>query len=396
MSREISKPENDDKSETSSQEVEFALVLSRMVDTIAQDPEHLRATIYELARHKLKEQFQTESLADMRKLSQSLEVAIQGVEKFHSEKPQAPALPSPANASSPMLAYSPRLEEPASGPSRNIEAKSSKRGFAALKRHPGIKAVRPFAKVCAIALAIVATVLIVETYRRKENPLAYRMPWNAPDKRQVAVKPAVTEPPPERVAPSPTVPTSFGIYAVSGGKLFQLDTLPGRAPDIRVAISPLITTASRTTLPDGHLTFVVYRRDSGATAADRAEVRVVAKIARELGFDKDGKQTASNLDDNWVIRNISTPYRTAPKKDIPDMYEIQSDNPETPLAPGRYALVLKGNAYDFSVAGSVTDPRQCLERFVAANGQFYSECKSGAAAEPGLNPSGQAKTRDRK
>jgi hypothetical protein len=41
----------------------------------------------------------------------------------------------------------------------------------------------------------------------------------------------------------------------------------------------------------------------------------------------------------------------------------------------RYALVLKGLAYDFSVAGPVTDPRQCLERLVANNGRFYSECR---------------------
>jgi hypothetical protein len=69
------------------------------------------------------------------------------------------------------------------------------------------------------------------------------------------------------------------------------------------------------------------------------------------------------------------PYRTAPKKDNPEMYEVRSENPEAPLPPGRYALVLKGLAYDFTVAGPVTDPRQCLERLVATNGRFYSECK---------------------
>jgi hypothetical protein len=69
------------------------------------------------------------------------------------------------------------------------------------------------------------------------------------------------------------------------------------------------------------------------------------------------------------------PYRTAPRKDNPEMYEVRSENPDAPLPPGRYALVLKGLAYDFSVAGPVTDPRQCLERLVATNGRFYSECK---------------------
>jgi hypothetical protein len=34
------------------------------------------------------------------------------------------------------------------------------------------------------------------------------------------------------VAPSPTVPTAFGIYAVSDGELHELDVLPSiRCPD---------------------------------------------------------------------------------------------------------------------------------------------------------------------
>jgi hypothetical protein len=56
------------------------------------------------------------------------------------------------------------------------------------------------------------------------------------------------------------------------------------------------------------------------------------------------------------------------------MYEVLSEDAETALAPGRYALVLKGQAYDFRVAGQITDPKQCLERMAATNGQFYSEC----------------------
>ena len=369
MSREVLISEGHDGGATSSQEIEFALVLSRLVDSISEDPEHLRATVYELARHKLKEQFQSESLADMQKLSRALEIAIQGVEKFQKEKDPAPALPVPGGARSSMLAYVPRQDEHVVlSPGSEVQASAS---IPAFKRHPGIKALRPFVKICAIALAVVLAALTFNFFKRKEN-VAINLPGSsAPSSPQSAP----TAPPAQLAAPSPALPTSFGIYAISGGKPYQLDLLPGRAPDIRVAISPLITTASRTTLPDGHLTFVVYRRDSATSAADRAEVRVVAKIARELSFDRDGKQVAANIDDNWVVRNISIPYRTAPKKDIPDMYEVQSENPETPLPPGRYALVLKGYAYDFSVAGSVTDPRQCLERLVATNGQFYSQCK---------------------
>ena len=140
-------------------------------------------------------------------------------------------------------------------------------------------------------------------------------------------------------------------------------------------MSAAIRTPSRTILPDGHLKFIVYRRDSATSAADRAEVRIVAKVERETGFDAAGKAVVSKIDDTWIIRNISIPFRTAPKKDSPDMYEVQSEDAEGALTPGRYVLVLKGQAYDFSVAGPVSDPRQCLERLAATNGQFYSGCQ---------------------
>jgi hypothetical protein len=58
------------------------------------------------------------------------------------------------------------------------------------------------------------------------------------------------------------------------------------------------------------------------------------------------------------------------------MYEVLSEDPNSALTPGRYALVLKGQAYDFSVAGPVTDPKQCLEQLEATNGIFYSECRN--------------------
>jgi hypothetical protein len=237
------------------------------------------------------------------------------------------------------------------------------------------RAVWRFAAVLAIAVAVVFAAVSFDLLGMKGN-IVINQPTSILPKAAPLVSPqsaSATDSP--LAAPSPALPTSFGIYAVSQDKLYELDLLPGRAPDMRVAISPLITTHSRTTLPDGHLTFIVYRRDSAINAADRAEVRLIARIAREMSFDKDGKQIASEAGDNWVMRNISIRYRTAPKKDNPDMYEVQSENPDTPLPPGRYALVLKGQAYDFSVAGLVTDPRQCLERLVATNGQFYSECK---------------------
>ena len=86
MDSEIVRSEGGDATPTASREVEFALMLSRVIDSVSKNPDYLRATIYELARHKLKEEFQSESVADVRQLSKSLEIAIQGVEAFSKKK----------------------------------------------------------------------------------------------------------------------------------------------------------------------------------------------------------------------------------------------------------------------------------------------------------------------
>jgi hypothetical protein len=375
MGSEILQPDSgDDAVPAPTQEVEFALMLSRVIDSVKENPEFLRATVYELARHKLNEQFKSESVSDMRKLSKSLEVAIQGVEAF-SRKKEGPetALPAPEAARDGSRLAADVLRQDV-GPFVQPALPSANVGDP--KKRPDFKVTWPFAAVIAVALAAASGAVSFDLLVRK-GIIVVNQPASAPPTAVAVVspQPAPTAADTKVAAPSPLLPTSFGIFAVSQDKLYELDSLPGRAPDMRIAISALITTPSRATLPDGHLSFVVYRRDSATSAADRAEVRLIARIAREASFDKDGKQVVTELSDNWVMRNISIPYRTAPYKDNPDMYEVRSENPEIPLAPGRYALVLKGSSYNFSVAGPVTDPRQCLERLAAVNGQFYSECK---------------------
>jgi len=173
----------------------------------------------------------------------------------------------------------------------------------AWKRLPRFKAVWRFAAVLAIAVAVVFAAVSLVLLGMRGN-IVINQPTSILPKAVPLVSPqsASTATDSPLAAPSPALPTSFGIYAVSQDKLYELDLLPGRAPDMRVAISPVITTHSRTTLPAGHLTFIVYRRDSATNAADRAEVRLIARIARETSFDKDGKQIASEVGD---MRNIS-------------------------------------------------------------------------------------------
>jgi hypothetical protein len=367
-----------------SAEVEFALVLSRMIDSVKSDPEHLRATVYELARHKLKEEFGSDKNTDMRQLSKSLEVAIQGVETFVSKNDRMDAWlvkPALAPPTPHTLAVASALQGGAPFPAEPvIEAVSRPTYYSAIPlRASRFTGHWRLALVIGLALVVIFAVkqhvIEVDTLRKGVGQLV-GLPSAAPPKpAQVASFHERAGAAFEAPAADPLIPTTYGIYAVSGGKLFELDLLPGRAPDIRVAISPAIVRPSRTTLPDGHVKFIVYRRDSATYAADRAEIRVIARVAQEMNFDKSGKPVMNKVDDTWVMRNISTPLRTAPKRDNPDMYEVLSGDAETALAPGRYALVLKGQAYDFNVGGSITDPKQCLERMVATNGLFYSECQ---------------------
>jgi hypothetical protein len=367
MGSEILQPESQDEEQTSKLEVEFALVLSRMIDSVRNDPEHLRATIYELARVKIREQSRSETLAERRQLSKALETAIQGVETFVKKAPAnvllrpewaGHALPPPEHAD--VVRPAPQVIE---AESPNWRYKRTASRLSTLWR---------FGIVLAITSGIVLAITQRETLRIGASRVA-TMVAPAPPPVQVApaAPPAATTAVPE---PSPTTPTTYGVYAVSEAKLYELEMLPGRAPDIRVTVSPAIQTPSRTVLPNGRLKFVIYRRDSATSAADHAEVRIVARVAEEMGFDAAGKPVARKIDDTWVMRNISIPFRVAPKRDNPDMYEVLGETPDSTLTPGRYALVLKGQAYDFSVDGSISDERQCLQRMAATNGQFYSAC----------------------
>ena len=151
------------------------------------------------------------------------------------------------------------------------------------------------------------------------------------------------------------VPTEYGAYAVVKAKLTGLEQLPIRVPDPRVAISASFSTPSRTHLPVGQLQIVVFRRDLAANAPDRITVRLVAKVRRALTFDPKGNAKMADVEQSWVIRNNSYQMKVAPLADNPEMIVVRPDPADFVLPSGRYALVLKGVGYDFTVDGPVTD-----------------------------------------
>jgi hypothetical protein len=166
------------------------------------------------------------------------------------------------------------------------------------------------------------------------------------------------------------------VYAVSNGELSELSTLQVNVPDQRVFMSAAVTSPSRTTLSDGRIVFVAFRRDLATNAPERVTIRVVAKVRSALSFDAGGKPKRTNLDAQWAVRGNSYEFRVAPLKNNPETIVIRPENDDFALPAGRYALVLKGQAYDFSIAGPITETAQCLERTEALNGAIYSECRN--------------------
>jgi len=425
---------------TATPEVDFALVLARVIDDVNQDPAELRRAVYELARIKLqREAWRRDPPLDageMRRLTKALETAIDRVETFSSQRDEVRSLDrlvkdqeqaEPSLTADPTLLAiengatdasasqfyngtiggSPELKtaptEPsgkAAGATRVIllddstvvvpprETVRFTDRLLSLWQRPGSRGLpgeRPrasgslVARTLAVVVVAVGLMLLLsqwtalfQLFERPSVSTTATLPAQAPDPTSTQVSVPVA-PPPHKEEPAPLLPRVYGIYAISNGELFELEALPGRAPDPRIALSAVITKTSRTTLPNGRLSFVAYRRDFAASAPERAAVRVIAKIARATNFGPQGQAQVSGVDDTWIMRNISFPFRVAPVASNPEMLALEPEN-ETALPAGRYGLVINGIAYDFSVVGDVTDSAQCLERVAAANGTFYSPC----------------------
>jgi hypothetical protein len=355
------------------QEVEFALLISKLIDTVQQDPEQLRLTIYDFARAKLKNDLSWANESEREGLLSSLETAIHGVEKF-SRSDQLQWLSPPTHAEQPAL-----LNFGTVGPNNGfkrevpelIDVSATARPAVWPKRGAKASSLPWFAFGGLLAGSVIAG----SVYLMRGNPVQTTAPAAQQNASHRAADAAPQAQPPPQTSPGFPIPGDYGVYALNEGKLNELSVLPEQVPDKRVAMSTPVTQPSRTTLPNGRTKFIVYRRDLGNNAPERVDVRVVAQVARALTFDSKGKPTSAPVNGAWNIRNITHEFRVRPVAGNAEMLLIQPENAAFELPAGRYVLVLKNQGYDFTVAGPVTDPSQCLERTEAANGTFYSDCK---------------------
>jgi hypothetical protein len=388
--------------------------LARLVGEVSQDHSQLRTFIYEYARIKLRKELYPKFLdgawAEVNQQVRELEAAIDQIEAdFAKKNPRLQFNPRPAlgdqtrpnslarqNAlqtltslgDEPIQARSLLLRSPSYGGSaspvvwdrneRPVNAFLAKQLRSTFWRNTQLV----FAAAIGVAVFVAADArsildrLPLDWLHRQAQIIAN----NKVEKGQDAKiqEKAALQKPPESDRPRATdlpVPTEYGAFAVVNGKLAELEPLPIKVPDSRVAISAAISAPSRTHFPNGQFQFVIFRRDLTNNAPDRVAVRVVAQVMRVLTFDSAGHAKTTDDGQSWVIRNNSYQMRVAPFGDNPEMIVIRSDPTDFTFPAGRYALVLKGVGYDFTVDGPVTDMAHCLERTDALNVPIYSECR---------------------
>jgi hypothetical protein len=387
----------------------YLSVLMRVLTAVSQDHAQLRRLVYEVARRKLRKslagQFEDGDWTSIQEQMQALEAAIDQIESDCASKsltfaPEAPlthldaidgaasskpghsTVSGPAAAMIPLAAAAPRsrFSVPMAAPDDGASFGVARFG----------QGTTPWALRWKFQL-ILAAVLGVVIYSAIVGALALDV-WgsrhaSAPT-NAVTAGPTVSEANPSSDEsagtaklhkpniPSIPLPSDYGAFALSDGRLTELQLLPMKVPDPRVAISPVISTPSRTHLPVGKIEFVLFRRDLATAVPDRVSLRVIARVVRALKFDASGRPTTSEVDDAWVIRSNSYQMRVAPLDDNPEMVLIRGEQPDFSLPAGRYALVLKGVAYDFSLDGPATDTAHCLERTDALGSPIYTECRN--------------------
>ena len=306
-------------------------VLSQVVAAVSRDQVQLRMLIYEFARNKLRQdlypQFVAGDWSEVERSALALEAAIAQVEAdFANADAPAPIpfIPEPAldNVTleplqqsaliiRPDLEKSPRIGDydasvlsPLFPPSTHeIEPTYwLSTTYERDDRHPIARLNEKLqSKFGWTIQLIVAVVLGVAIFAAIDGRSAHRPGAGAtivtaanvnngeqtasPDGKSLATAKVVARP----SMPNMPIPSAYGIYAVTNGQLTELDLLPIKVPDQRVAISAPISTPSRAHLPTGQLEFVVYRRDLASDAPDRVAVRIVAQVMRALTFEFGGQ-----------------------------------------------------------------------------------------------------------
>jgi hypothetical protein len=370
-------------------------ILSEMIATVSEDHTQLRMLVYEFARRKLRRnlyrQFEDGDWADIQEQLRALETAIGKVESDCAHKsltfaPEPPLTYGEVSDGPPGGWLLPRRAVTVSGPSGPIFQQpiaSDGDVFVAVARI-GQRARANLWWTVQLCLAVLLGAVVFAAMGGRSTlgllgssrqEASTRASTAKPDGRDDIYVSEAKRGTAKALRAGIPLPTEYGAFALAEGRLIELAQMAMRVPDQRVAISPVISIPSQAHFAAGKLELVVFRRDLANAGLDRVSLRVVARVARALTFDSHGKPLTTKIDDSWVVRSNSYQMRVAPVADNPEMILIRPDPADLVLPAGRYALVLKGVAYDFTLDGPNTDSAHCLERTDALNSPVYSECQ---------------------
>jgi hypothetical protein len=406
-------PVDSDRTPDPSREVEFALVVSKMISAAQSDARQMRLVVYDFAYHRLLQHSTGVSPEQQKAALKAFETAIQGVENFHSRREGLVPLDvaSARPLSDDTLPQIDFPEPPPAHPSNTSKRRTIASDFRPKPTRrldvilstlvgaaviamiafsplglwaPGPAKPPPQAEASAASMSPpVAAAPANETFNAAFQAASQGIAWPAPPPASGSNAPAPTQAPQQQppsssgasqtASPTP-VPTSYGVYAVSDNKLWRLNALPDYIPDKKIAISTPLSRPETTALPNGRVKIVIYSRDMAVSPPDQLDVRVFAQVKRRTSFDPKGKPIISPVSGLWSLRNITIDYRPAPVSGNTEIREFNAASAQG-LSAGRYVVVLDGRGYEFSVAGAVTDKSQCLEQLDASNGSFYSECQ---------------------
>ncbi len=341
---------------------DYYSVLANVVMASARDNARLRRVIYELARTKLRQQldWETKELGHTEGSQQllALETAIKQIE---------------ADLANDNLRHTYSIVNPVTHslieiipPARHLPPLSEPRyEFTAGHRAPPASSIsRWLLALVGAAILGVATYVAIERGLHEQHQSKVEAAQNIPHNSISSLPPDI-----------PT-PTAYGVYALTNGQLTELEPLPIKVPDQRVAISGTIATASTAKLPNGRARFIVFRRDLAKNAPEKVVVRVVARIIHASASSHKEETTTSNIGHSWAVRGISYEMKIAPVRGNPAMILIRPADADFSFPAGRYALVLKAEAYDFSVDGPITDLAQCVERADGSDAPIYKQCRN--------------------
>jgi hypothetical protein len=344
---------------------DYYSVLSSVIMASARDDSQLRGRIYELARSKLRRRLDWEadefgSTARAQQLL-ALEIAIEQIEadlagnssrRIYSRANIRASVESSIEIMPPARRQPPLLEIPyESVPERATRPTSST-----------IRSLLPV--FGAAILGVVATYVAVERGVYEDPHTKVRTDQNIPRNSE-----------PSHFANMPT-PSAYGVYILTNEKLTELEPLPIKVPDRGVANSRTFSTASTTKLPNGRTQFIAFGSDFVNNAPEKVVVRVVAQVMRASMSSRKEEVTTGDSGDLWTIRSTSYEMKVAPVDGNPAMIVIRPADAGFSFPAGRYALMLKGAAYDFSVDGPITDLARCVERTDELNGPVYAQCRN--------------------